>query len=142
MTAPAHQRTPNLSNITSRLCSLSPTLSVAREAHTLKGEIDWFAPAYVGTSRGAVRLSRAWVQTICFSLYTSVAYNVCMRTNINIDDRLLSQARKLTRLRTKREIVNRALEVLVQSEARKGILRFRGSGIWEGNLNTMRRNRV
>ena len=77
-----------------------------------------------------------------FPLYTSVVYNMCMRTNINIDDRLLSQARKLTRLRTKRDIVNRALEVLVQSEARKGILRFRGSGIWEGNLKTMRRNRV
>jgi len=65
-----------------------------------------------------------------------------MRTNINIDDRLLSQARKLTRLRTKREIVQRALEVLVESEARKNILRFRGSGIWEGDLKTMRRNRV
>jgi hypothetical protein len=45
-------------------------------------------------------------------------------------------------LRTKREIVPRALEVLVQSEARKGILRFRGSGIWEGDLKTMRRNRA
>jgi len=77
-----------------------------------------------------------------FPIYTSVVYNMCMRTNINIDDRLLSQARKLTRLRTKRDIVNRALEVLVQSEARKGILRFRGGGIWEGNLKTMRRNRV
>ena len=77
-----------------------------------------------------------------FPLYTSVVYNMCMRTNINIDDRLMSQARKLTRLRTKREIVNRALEVLVQSEVRKGILGFRGSGIWEGNLKTMRRNRV
>jgi Arc/MetJ family transcription regulator len=67
---------------------------------------------------------------------------MCMRTNINIDDRLLARARKLTRLRTKREIVHRALEVLVQSEARKGILLYRGSGIWEGNLKAMRRNRV
>jgi hypothetical protein len=50
--------------------------------------------------------------------------------------------RNLTRLRTKREIVHRALEVLVQSEAGKGILRFRGSGIWEGDLKTVRRNRV
>jgi Arc/MetJ family transcription regulator len=65
-----------------------------------------------------------------------------MRTNINIDDRLLTQARRLTRLRTKREIVHRALEVLVESEARKGILRFRGSRIWEGNLKAMRRNRL
>jgi Arc/MetJ family transcription regulator len=65
-----------------------------------------------------------------------------MRTNINIDDRLLAQARKLTRLRTKREIVHRALEILVESEARKGILRYRGSGIWEGNLKALRRNRI
>ena len=64
-----------------------------------------------------------------------------MRTNINIDDRLLSQARRLTRLRTKREVVHRALEVLVESEARKGILRFRGTGIWEGDLKKLRRNR-
>ncbi|MGA3323393.1 MAG: type II toxin-antitoxin system VapB family antitoxin [Terriglobia bacterium] len=65
-----------------------------------------------------------------------------MRTNINIDDRLLTQARKLTRLHTKREIVHRALEVLVQSEARKGILFYRGSGIWKGDLKAMRRNRI
>ena len=65
-----------------------------------------------------------------------------MRTNINLDDRLLAQARKLTRLRTKREIVHRALEVLVQSEARKGILLYRGSAIWEGDLKAMRRNRI
>lgn len=71
-----------------------------------------------------------------------MVYDIHMRTNINIDDRLLSQARKLTRLRTKREIVHRALEVLVESEGRKDILRFRGSGIWEGNLKTLRRNRI
>jgi len=65
-----------------------------------------------------------------------------MRTNINIDDRLMSQARKLTRLRTKREIVHKALELLVESEARKGILRFRGSAIWQGDLKAMRRSRV
>jgi len=65
-----------------------------------------------------------------------------MRTNINIDDALLSQARRLTRLRTKREVVHRALEVLVESEARKGILRYRGSGIWEGDVKALRRNRV
>jgi len=71
-----------------------------------------------------------------------MVYNKCMRTNINIDDRLLSRARRLTRLRTKREIVHRALEVLVESEARKAILPFRGSGIWQGDLKAMRRNRV
>jgi Arc/MetJ family transcription regulator len=64
-----------------------------------------------------------------------------MRTNIEIDDRLLAQARKLTRLRTKREIIHRALETLVRQEARQDFRRFRGSGIWEGDLKQMRRNR-
>lgn len=65
-----------------------------------------------------------------------------MRTSINIDDRLLSKARLLTHLRTKREIVQRALEVLVESEARKNIVRYRGSEIWQGNLKALRRSRV
>ncbi len=64
------------------------------------------------------------------------------RTNIEIDDRLVRKARKLTRLKTKRQIVATALELLVRSEARKGILRYYKSGIWKGDLKAMRRNRV
>ncbi len=55
------------------------------------------------------------------------------RTNIEIDESLVRQARKLTRLKTKREIVDKALELLVRSESRKGILR---------DLKAMRRNRA
>jgi len=64
------------------------------------------------------------------------------RTNINIDDVLIRKARKLTRLKTKRQIVDKALELLVRSETRKGILRYYGSGIWKGDLRASRRNRV
>jgi Arc/MetJ family transcription regulator len=64
------------------------------------------------------------------------------RTNIELDDALVLKARKLTRLKTKREIVDRALELLVRSESRKGILRFYGSGVWKGDLKTTRRNRA
>ena len=64
------------------------------------------------------------------------------RTNINIDDRLIQKARKLTRLKTKREIVDKALELLVRSEARKGLLHFYGTGIWKGSLKAMRRKRA
>jgi Arc/MetJ family transcription regulator len=42
----------------------------------------------------------------------------------------MRQARKLTGLKTKRAIVGRALELLVRSETRKGILRYFESGIW------------
>jgi Arc/MetJ family transcription regulator len=64
------------------------------------------------------------------------------RTNIEIDDGLVRKARKLTRLKTKRQIVATALELLVRSEARKGILRYYKSGVWKGDLKAMRRNRV
>ena len=56
------------------------------------------------------------------------------RTNIDIDESLIRKARKLTRLKTKRQIVDKALELLVRSESRKGILRYYGSGIWKGDL--------
>jgi len=64
------------------------------------------------------------------------------RTNIEINEALIRKARKLTRLKTKREIVEKALELLVRSETRKGILRYYGSGIWKGDLKASRRNRV
>ncbi len=64
------------------------------------------------------------------------------RTNINIDDSLVRKARKLTTLKTKRQIVNKALELLVRSESRKAILRYYGSGIWKGDLKASRRSRV
>jgi len=64
------------------------------------------------------------------------------RTNIELDDALILKARRLTRLKTQQEIVNRALELLVHSESRKGMLRFYGSGIWKASLKVSRRSRV
>jgi Arc/MetJ family transcription regulator len=64
------------------------------------------------------------------------------RTNIEIDETLVRKARKLTGLKTKRQIVDRALELLVRSEARKGMLRYYRSGVWKGDLKAARRKRV
>jgi Arc/MetJ family transcription regulator len=72
-----------------------------------------------------------------------VVYDYLMaRTNININETLIRKAKKLTRLKTKREIVDRALELFVRSEDRKSILHYHGSGIWKGNYKLARRNRV
>jgi Arc/MetJ family transcription regulator len=71
-----------------------------------------------------------------------MVYIFKMRTNIDIDETLVRKARKLTRLKTKRQIVAKALELLVRSESRKGVLRYYGSGIWQGDLKGLRRNRV
>jgi len=68
---------------------------------------------------------------------------LCMgRTNIYIDEGLIRKVRKLTRLKTKRQIVDRALDLLVRTETRKGLLSHYGSGIWKGDLRTSRKNRV
>jgi Arc/MetJ family transcription regulator len=67
---------------------------------------------------------------------------IVSRTNIDIDEGLIRKARKLTRLKTKRQIVDKALELLVRSETRKGILRYYGTGIWKGDLSRSRRNRI
>ena len=64
------------------------------------------------------------------------------RTNIEINDQLAQEAQKLTGLQTKRAVVDRALELLVRTEKRKGLLRYYGSGVWKGDLRAMRRNRV
>jgi len=64
------------------------------------------------------------------------------KTNIDIDEVLIRKARKLTRLKTKREIVDKALDLLVRSESRKGILRYYGCGIWKGVLEHSGKNRI
>ncbi len=72
-----------------------------------------------------------------------MVYSIRMgRTNIHIDENLIRRARKLTRLKTKRQIVDRALDLLVRTETRKGILKYYGSGIWQGDLKSSRRSRV
>jgi Arc/MetJ family transcription regulator len=45
------------------------------------------------------------------------------RTNIDIDESLIRKARKLTHLKTKRQIVDKALELLVRTRCQ-----FRSSG--------------
>ena len=76
------------------------------------------------------------------TFHKMVYHHFMSRTNIDIDETLIRKARQITRLKTKREIVDKALELLVRSETRKGILRYYGSGIWKGDLKTTRRNRV
>jgi Arc/MetJ family transcription regulator len=80
-----------------------------------------------------------WIHT--HNINKMVYASIMGRTNIVLDDELVRKARKLTRLKTKREIVGKALELLVRSETRKGILPYYGSGIWKGNLKRLRRNR-
>ncbi len=64
------------------------------------------------------------------------------RTNIDLDDKLVKEAMKISDYRTKKEVVNAALRELVKRLKRKGVLKLMGSGCWGGNLEEMRGSRI
>jgi Arc/MetJ family transcription regulator len=64
-----------------------------------------------------------------------------MRTNIVIDDELMAQAQQLTGIETKRQIVDKALRLLVQMYEQTQVRDLRGQLTWEGNLDEMRNGR-
>ena len=61
-----------------------------------------------------------------------------MRTNIEIDDKLMARAMELTGLRTKRAVVDAALRELVECRSRQKLLEAAGKYPWEGDLDRMR----
>jgi Arc/MetJ family transcription regulator len=65
-----------------------------------------------------------------------------MRTNIDIDDRLMRQAMRKSGARTKRAAVEAGLRLLIQTRNQKSIRRLRGKGRWEGDLDRSRLGRV
>ena len=65
-----------------------------------------------------------------------------MRTNIVIDDQLMRDAMQATGARTKREAVEIGLRTLVKLEQQKQIKAFRGRLAWEGDLESMRRDKA
>jgi Arc/MetJ family transcription regulator len=65
-----------------------------------------------------------------------------MRTNIEIDDRLMDQALRSSGARTKRAAVEAALRLLVKTHSQTAIRRLRGKVKWEGDLDESRLGRV
>jgi Arc/MetJ family transcription regulator len=49
-----------------------------------------------------------------------------MRTNIDLDDQLVQEAFKLSRSKTKKELIHEALELFVQSRRRLNLLDLEG----------------
>jgi Arc/MetJ family transcription regulator len=61
-----------------------------------------------------------------------------MRTNIDIDDRLMSQAMRRSGAPTKKAAVEAGLRLLADTHAQGSIRRLRGKIDWEGDLNQSR----
>jgi len=61
-----------------------------------------------------------------------------MRTNIVIDDDLMNEALALSRLRTKKSVVESGLKLLIQIKKQERIRDLRGKLKWDGDLDAMR----
>ncbi|MDT8439949.1 MAG: type II toxin-antitoxin system VapB family antitoxin [Wenzhouxiangellaceae bacterium] len=61
-----------------------------------------------------------------------------MRTNIVIDDKLMEEAIKVTGARTKREVVEQALNSLIQLKKQEELRGYRGKLEWRDDLDRMR----
>ena len=64
-----------------------------------------------------------------------------MRTNIEIDDKLMKDALRYTGAKTKREAVELGLRTLVQLGRQVEVRKMRGKLHWEGDLDAMRRDK-
>ena len=64
-----------------------------------------------------------------------------MRTNIDIDDKLMKQAMKATRTTTKKATVEAALRLAVEMQRQQKALKALWGMGWEGDLDEMRLNR-
>lgn len=61
-----------------------------------------------------------------------------VRTNIEIDDKLMKDALRATGAKTKKEAVELGLRTLVELRAQEKARELRGKITWEGDLNAMR----
>ncbi|HET6931999.1 MAG TPA: type II toxin-antitoxin system VapB family antitoxin [Candidatus Acidoferrum sp.] len=64
-----------------------------------------------------------------------------MRTNIEIDDKLMKEAMRSANTKTKKETVEAGLRMLIQVKGQEGIRKLRGKVKWEGDLDEMRGGR-
>ena len=65
-----------------------------------------------------------------------------LRTNIELDEKVVNEAMKLTHISTKKKLVEYALRELVKKLKRKKRLSLEGKVEWPGNLGELRKGRV
>lgn len=64
-----------------------------------------------------------------------------MRTNIVIDDQLMSSAMSVGEFTTKKALVEAALKLYIQLHQQANIRHYKGKLSWDGDLETMRRDK-
>ncbi|OVE78939.1 DUF2191 domain-containing protein [bacterium I07] len=64
------------------------------------------------------------------------------RTNIVLDDKLVTECKKATGIKTSRRLVDHALRELLRHKNQKKILELKGTVDWEGDLSAWRKGRI
>lgn len=64
-----------------------------------------------------------------------------VRTNIVLDEKLVKSALKVTKIKTRRALIDYALRELLRHAKQSEILKLHGKIHWEGDLNTSREGR-
>ena len=65
------------------------------------------------------------------------------RTNVVLDDRLVSRAMKITGSKSKRALIDLALRRLVaQADLYRALLALKGNAPWRGDIESWRRSRT
>jgi len=62
-----------------------------------------------------------------------------MRTNIEVDDKLMTSAMAITSIKTKRGLVEYALKEVIDLHKRRALLGLRGKVKWTGDIDEMRK---
>ncbi len=61
-----------------------------------------------------------------------------MLTNIDIDQKKVAEIMASRRFKSKKELVDKALDMLLRQITREEVLKWKGTNVWEGDLNQMR----
>jgi Arc/MetJ family transcription regulator len=73
-------------------------------------------------------------------IHTQKWREASMRTNIIIDDQLMSEALLVSGMKTKKQAVEEGLKLLITMKKQEKIRELRGKLQWEGNLDQMRKD--
>jgi Arc/MetJ family transcription regulator len=64
-----------------------------------------------------------------------------MRTNVVINDDLIRKAQQLTGIKTKKDVIQAALQTLIRLQEQLQVRSLRGKLPWDGDLNEQRQGR-
>ena len=81
------------------------------------------------------------VVCVYFCVYPAPRGRRCMATNLNLDDKLVAEAKRLGGHATKREAVNKALLDYVRRKKRRKILALAGRVEWSADYDYKKERR-